>query len=66
MQEMLFTQKGINWNDFDPKLKRGRMIVKEQYEKAGAIRNRWVSVAPPTFTQDRDYIRDMIKVKETE
>ena len=28
MQEMMF-QKGTNWNDFDAKLKRGRLITKE-------------------------------------
>lgn len=30
MQEMIF-QKGINWNDYDPKLKRGRFIQKVLY-----------------------------------
>jgi tRNA(His) 5'-end guanylyltransferase len=65
MQEMLFTERGINWNDFDPKLKRGRIIVKEQYQKGEVTRNRWVSVAPPTFTQDRDYLAELIKVKES-
>ena len=42
MQEMCF-QKGINWNDYEPKLKRGRLIVKEQYDKNGAMRTRWIS-----------------------
>lgn len=64
MQEMLFTEKGINWNDFDPKLKRGRMIVKESYQKGDVTRNRWISVAPPTFTQDRDYLSKLISTKE--
>ena len=54
MQEMCF-QKGVNWNDFAPKYKRGRFIMKEQYEKEGATRNRWVSVEPPIFTQNRKY-----------
>ena len=59
-QEMIF-QKGMNWNDFDPKLKRGRMIVKETYEKeGGAIRTRWVSIAPPTFTKDKEYLSNLI------
>ena len=71
MQEKLFTERCINWNDFDPKLKRGRMIVKEQYEKVVDIwngedittRNRWVSEAPPTFTQNRCYIENLIHGK---
>jgi tRNA(His) 5'-end guanylyltransferase len=31
MQEMLFTQKGINWSEYDEALKNGRLIVKESY-----------------------------------
>lgn len=64
-QEMIFQKSGINWNDYDPKLKRGRMIVKEEYEviheKYGpSNRNRWVSVAPPIFTQDKEYLNNLI------
>lgn len=29
-QEMLFTEKGINWNDLDGELKRGRLCVKTE------------------------------------
>lgn len=61
MQELCF-QKGVNWNDFDPKEKRGRLIVKEYYDKEGAQRSRWVSVAPPTFTQDRDKLSKLIPI----
>lgn len=58
-QEMMF-QKGTNWNDFDPKLKRGRMIVKETYEKSPDVfRTRWISEAPPTFTQSM-YLQKLI------
>lgn len=32
LQEMIF-QKGINWNDYAPKYKRGRMISKEVHHK---------------------------------
>ena len=59
MQEMIF-QKGTNWNDFEPKKKRGRLIVKEYYDKKGAKRSRWVSIAPPTFTQEREVLSDLI------
>lgn len=59
-QEMIF-QKGINWNDYAPKYKRGRMVIKETYEKEPeVIRSRWVSVEVPIFTQERDFISDCI------
>lgn len=58
-QEMIF-QKGINWNDYDPKLKRGRLIIKEQYEKKNTIRNRWVSKEVPIFTQETEFLKALI------
>lgn len=61
-QEMIF-QKGINWNDYDPKLKRGRMIIKEVYTKndeTKSTRTRWKSIAPPTFTQDVTFLDALI------
>lgn len=69
-QELIF-QKGINWNDYAPKYKRGRLIVKETYEKevlnndeykkdSTSLRTRWVSIEPPTFTQDRDFLSSKI------
>ena len=63
MQEMCFA-KGINWNDYDAKLKRGRLIVKEQYGKNGSIRTRWTSVEPPIFTQDKSIFEKTIPVNE--
>ena len=50
-QEMIF-QKGINWNDYDSTLKRGRFVFKEKYDKDGTERTRWVTRACPTFTQE--------------
>jgi tRNA(His) guanylyltransferase len=67
-QELIF-QKGINWNDYAPKYKRGRIILKETYEKLpdemdlkskSTIRTRWASIEPPIFTQDRDYLQKII------
>jgi tRNA(His) guanylyltransferase len=67
-QEMIF-QKGINWNDYAPKLKRGRFIEKIIYEKepdvdmtnsALAIRSKWVSIECPTFTQDKGFLLNRI------
>jgi len=61
-QEMIF-QKGINWNDYDSTLKRGRFIFKEQieletefkgveFQQKNYIRNRWVARGCPTFTAE--------------
>ena len=58
MQEMCF-EKGVNWNDFPEKQKRGRVIVKRQINypsKNGGepyIRNEWKSIAAPDFNKDR-------------
>lgn len=59
MQEMCF-QKGVNWNDFSAKLKRGRLIVKQDYEKEEATRTKWVSVEPPIFTEEREILKTLI------
>jgi tRNA(His) 5'-end guanylyltransferase len=69
MMEMCW-QKGINWNDYDPKYKRGRMIVRKEIvvktegEGQPYIRNVWVSEAPPTFTQERDYLKSIIPIND--
>lgn len=54
-QEMIF-QKGINWNDYNPVLKRGRFVFKEKYDKQGAMRTRWVAGECPTFTQEPEFL----------
>ena len=64
-QEMLF-QKGINWNDYKPKYKRGTIIAKETYLKetpnGSAMRKRWTPLETPIFTQDRQFLYDLIPV----
>lgn len=66
LQEMIF-QKGINWNDLPTSQKRGRIILKETYEKkaeenekSSSIRTRWTSVEIPIFTQDRSFLTSKI------
>jgi tRNA(His) 5'-end guanylyltransferase len=55
MQEMIF-QKGINWNDYDFRKKRGAVIGKVEVQiEGGAIRNRWEVIDTPIFTQDRKF-----------
>lgn len=60
-QEMMFQKNGTNWNNLNPKLKRGRMIVKEVYEKEpNVMRTRWSSIAPPIFTKDFIFLNNLI------
>lgn len=55
MQELIF-QKGINWNDYNFRKKRGAVIGKVEVEvEGGAIRNRWEVIETPIFTQDREF-----------
>ena len=57
VQDMLFTQCAVNWNDLPIPQKRGVCIVREKYQKDGADRSRWiVDQQIPVFTQDREYI----------
>lgn len=65
LQELMW-QKGVNWNDYPVGFKRGRAIVKETFEHKGTdrktgqevvtTRNRWVSVEPPIFTQEPEFV----------
>lgn len=63
MQEMIF-QKGINFNDYPASAKRGRMVVYTEPEpnNVGYHRSIWEVVAPPVFTQEPDYLRNLIPI----
>ena len=67
IQDMLFTEKGINWNDLKTIYKRGSCCYKQQVErevilpksnkKVKVRRNQWyIDNEIPIFTQDREYI----------
>lgn len=58
LQELMFQEKGVNWNDFDNVCKRGSCIIKETYNiSEECTRTRWiVDKDIPIFTQDREYI----------
>lgn len=61
LQEMLFTEKQINFNDYPTRAKRGRVAKKEVYLVEEAERSRWaIDQDPPIFTKDRDYLRSLI------
>lgn len=72
IQEKLFQERQINFNDYPAKFKRGRVVWKETYEghfsEMGGdgpgqtcTRTRWVvDCEAPVFTQDRDYLRQKV------
>lgn len=73
IQDMLMTQKGINWNDYATALKRGSCCIKvddglTKYDEAGNIcgytqRSKWViDNEIPIFSQDRNYIERLINI----
>lgn len=75
LQEMLWSRKGINWNDYPEGCKRGRCVVHEKTvrdavyidkrtgeEKVaeGVERYEWIVVAPPVFTKAREWLKARI------
>ena len=61
MQEMIF-QKGINWNDYSPREKRGSLIRKVQVEMTSGdvtyTRGKWkADPMTPIFSQEKGYLR---------
>ena len=68
IQDMLISEKGINWNDYTTTLKRGSCCVKVPQKindgtKQESIRNKWIiDNEIPIFTQDREYINSRIFV----
>ena len=76
LQDMLITQKGINFNDMPTEFKRGVCCIKEKYypdpmpgyrdckNDVESVRTRWViDKEIPIFTQDRNYIERTFKEK---
>jgi len=66
LQEMIF-QKGINWNDYLPREKRGAVIRKYVIKniETDAIRSQWkADESTPVFSQDREYLRSIIPLNE--
>lgn len=80
MQEMLWQEKGLNWNDMPGGFKRGRCVVKrsvvgdveyqdkrtgETRRVEGVERHVWEVVVPPIFTQDRPWLQSHIPRQDT-
>lgn len=62
IQDKLFTEKGINWNDFPTRYKRGVGVYKKEVEviSDGVSTKRskpYIDYEIPIFTEDRDFIR---------
>ena len=65
VQEKLFQEKGINWNDLDVWKKRGACLYKNQVDKningCDVLRTEVVADWEiPIFTQDRDYVEKWV------
>jgi tRNA(His) 5'-end guanylyltransferase len=61
IQEVLFTERQINFNDFPTSQKRGVSIIKEMFEKDGTIRSKWnYDLDVPIFTENREYIENLL------
>ena len=67
IQDMLWKERNINWNDFPTDCKRGSCCIKTRVTEAVSVlngdatvevsRSRWVvDREPPVFTQDREYV----------
>jgi len=74
MQELCF-QKGVNWNDYDLKLKNGRIIMKveetletpfkgAEFAQSNYTRSKWKSVGAPTFTADHSFLDALIPIND--
>lgn len=71
LHELLWREKGINWNDLPAGFKRGRVVERvavtrdveyterrtgERRWQAGVTRHVWQVTEPPVFTQERDWL----------
>lgn len=75
MQEMLWSTHGVNWNDYDPRFKRGTVVTPrrelgsveyvdkrtgETLRAENVERRVWTVEASPVFTQHREFLADLI------
>lgn len=67
LQDLLFLERGLNWNDLPVWQKRGVCIVKQEYHKGEAVRRKWeVDLNIPIFSQERDYINRHVYTRRDE
>jgi tRNA(His) 5'-end guanylyltransferase len=71
-QELLWQKTYINWNDYDPKFKRGVAVVREEKKVETpygiAIRKPWTIKPAPIFSSDggRDWFFSVVDPKDDE
>ena len=70
IQDMLMTEKGINWNDIPTRFKRGAAVIHKEIrmgdmENMPVMRKEWIiDDNMPILTQDRDYVEKRILIGE--
>lgn len=61
IQEMLWQEYNVNWNDFPVECKRGACCIKQIVQTLDVRRSKWViDTEPPIFTQKREYIEKLL------
>jgi len=67
LQDKLFVEKGLNWNDLPVWQKRGVCVVKRSFLKGEAVRRKWeVDHETPIFSQDRTYMNQYVYLDKEE
>lgn len=68
MQDMMH-EKGVNWNDYPARFKRGGFVCKNTYRTAhhtnegeSITRSKWECIDPPIFTKETDFTFSRIPV----
>jgi len=62
IQDMLFLEKQINFNDISTDKKRGICFTKQEFDHNGTTRTDWfIDKDIPIFTEDRNYIEKFIE-----
>ena len=62
LQEKLFSEKGLNWNDVEIRFRRGvackKHLIEIETENGKALRGKWIiDNEMPVLTQERDYFK---------
>lgn len=61
LQNKIFTELGINWNDLPVQEKRGVCVTREEVELASVVRHKWLINADiPIFTQHKEFIERFV------
>ena len=61
LQDKMFTEKNVNWNDLSTVKKRGTCAIRKEVEVNGVVRNKWfIDEDIPIFTQDKTYVNGII------